>query len=78
MSQPKGGRSVPKDEPISAATFAECLRLLGWSYAKAAEELGVHSRQRVADFARGRRKVPLYLQKSLAHRVDQALRRVGI
>lgn len=67
-----------KPEPISPETFRQSLRLLGWSYAKCAAELGIHSRQRAADFARGRRKVPNYIARHLATKVDLALKKVGL
>lgn len=63
---------------IDAETFAQCLKALGWSYSKAADELGIHSRQRVADFARGRRPVPPYLAKAISVRTDLALKRKGL
>lgn len=67
-----------KPETISAETFRQSTRLLGWSHADTARELGLHSRQRAADFARGRRKVPNYIARHLATKVDQALRKVGL
>lgn len=67
-----------KPEPISPETFTQSIRLLGWSYADTARELGLHSRQRAADFARGRRKCPHYIAKHLATHVDRALRKVGL
>lgn len=63
---------------IDAETFRQCLRILGLSYAQAAEVLRVHSRQRVADFARGRRPVPPYLAAHIAVLTDRALARKGI
>lgn len=63
---------------IDASTFKQSLRLLGWSYQQAAEELGVHSRQRVCDWAQGRRRVPSYIAANVARAVDIALLRKGL
>lgn len=65
-------------QTISPEAFKEALGVLGWSYAKCAEELGIHSRHRVSDWARGRRPVPKYIAKSLAVQVDLHLKRRGL
>lgn len=62
---------------MDADTFRAGLKTLGLSYAQAAEILGVHSRQRIADFCAARRPVPPYLAAALSHRI-QSLKRKAI
>lgn len=72
-----GARMVER-KTIDAETFTAALKAIGWSYSVAAKELGVHSRQRIADWSRGRRPVPPYIARAITHRVDQALKRKGL
>ncbi len=67
-----------KPERIDAATFAESLKLLGWNRADAARELGVASQQRIGDWLRGKRPVPIYVAKAIAFRIDTELRKRGL
>lgn len=69
---------MAKAETVDAETFRQCLKIMGWSYADAAKELGVHSRQRVADWARNRRRVPGYIVRAIGYRVDRELSKRGI
>lgn len=52
--------------------FRHALRLLGWSQAKAAVELGVSSEYVISDWSRGVRAVPMYIQQHLRFRLGLA------
>lgn len=53
-------RHSPTTDRMSARAFREAINALGWTQHQAAELLGVSSRSRVNDWARGRLKVPRY------------------
>jgi len=55
---------------MTAAHFAAALEALDWTQAQAAAELGICSRQRVSDYARGTRAVPRYISAALRYRLD--------
>lgn len=54
---------------MKAKQFREALATLGWTHEQAHEELGASSRQRIGDWARGDRPVPLYIAKHLLFRL---------
>ena len=70
----------PKVERVraDAETFRQAIKIMGWTQQQAAEELGVHSRQRISEWMCGVRPVPYTITRSIAFRVDQALKRKGI
>lgn len=49
----------------TAGDLRHALRVLGWSQAQAAVELGASSEYTVSDWARGARRVPMYIQRHL-------------
>jgi transcriptional regulator with XRE-family HTH domain len=50
---------------VTADQLRAALDRLGWTQTKAAKELGVANKQRVSEWARGLRPVPLYIEKHL-------------
>lgn len=51
---------------MTAEQFRAALEALGWTHQEAAARLGVANRQRVSEWARGKRDVPRYIAAHLA------------